>query len=180
MTALPGLSMIRQNLGQPHPGGPQAAIVITMSTSAAATAQPASISRQEWGTTAEGAVDRYLLSNGRGMRVGLLTYGGILQSLEVPDRHGDPANVVLGFDRLQGYLDNPGPYFGALIGRYGNRIAEGRFTLDPDSHRQDPPRVRHPARLPPAHTQRVTPARRRPPAAVRGRLRPQLGARPAG
>lgn len=109
--------------------------MITMSTSAAATAQPASISRQEWGTTAEGAVDRYLLSNGRGMRVGLLTYGGILQSLEVPDRHGDPANVVLGFDRLQGYLDNPGPYFGALIGRYGNRIAEGRFTLDQATHR---------------------------------------------
>jgi aldose 1-epimerase len=106
-----------------------------VSSSEAATAQPASISREGWGTTAEGPVDRYLLSNGRGMRVALLTYGGIVQSLEVPDRHGVPANVVLGFDRLQGYLDNPGPYFGALIGRYGNRIAGGRFTLDQATHR---------------------------------------------
>lgn len=106
-----------------------------MASSETDSAHPASISREQWGTTAEGSVDRYLLSNGRGMRVALLTYGGIVQSLEVPDRHGDPANVVLGFDRLQGYLDNPAPYFGALIGRYGNRIAEGRFTLDGATHR---------------------------------------------
>jgi len=109
--------------------------VIIVSSFEAVAAQPASISREGWGTTAEGPVDRYLLSNGRGMRVALLTHGGIVQSLEVPDRHGDPANVVLGFDRLQGYLDNPGPYFGALIGRYGNRIAEGRFTLDDTTYR---------------------------------------------
>jgi aldose 1-epimerase len=106
-----------------------------MSTYGAATAQPSSINREHWGTTGEGSVDRYLLDNGRGMRVAILTYGGIIQSLEVPDRHGNPANVVLGFDRLQGYLDNPSPYFGALIGRYGNRIAEGRFTLDGAAHR---------------------------------------------
>ena len=112
-----------------------AAIVITVSSSAAVTAEPASIRREEWGTTAEGPVDRYLLSNGRGMRAAILTHGGIVQSLEVPDRHGVPANVVLGFDRLQGYLDNPGPFFGALIGRYGNRIAGGRFVLDDVAHR---------------------------------------------
>ena len=112
-----------------------AAIVITVSSSATVTAQPASIRREEWGTTAEGPVDRYLLSNGRGMRAAILTHGGIVQSLEVPDRHGVPANVVLGFDRLQGYLDNPGPFFGALIGRYGNRIAGGRFVLDDVAHR---------------------------------------------
>ena len=99
-----------------------------MSSSSAA--QPASVHRENWGTTPEGAVDRYVLSNGRGMRVAILTYGGVVQHLEVPDRHGRAANVVLGFDRLQGYLDHPDPYFGALIGRYGNRIAEGRFTLD--------------------------------------------------
>ncbi|MCM4076478.1 aldose epimerase family protein [Paractinoplanes hotanensis] len=85
---------------------------------------------ERWGATSEGAVDRYVLANGEGMRVGILTYGGIVQSVEAPDRTGATANVVLGFDRLRGYVDNPGPYFGALIGRYGNRIARGRFTLD--------------------------------------------------
>jgi aldose 1-epimerase len=90
----------------------------------------ASITREAWGTTTEGAVDRYTLTNGRGMRVRIITYGGIIQTLEVPDRRGRPANVVLGFADLQGYLDHPGPYFGAIIGRYGNRIAHGRFTLD--------------------------------------------------
>ena len=89
-----------------------------------------SITREQWGATADGAVERYLLDNGRGLRAAILTHGGILQSLEVPDAAGTPANVVLGFDRLAGYLDHPDPYFGALIGRYGNRIAGGRFTLD--------------------------------------------------
>ncbi|WP_250031356.1 aldose epimerase family protein [Paractinoplanes maris] len=89
----------------------------------------ASITREDWGS-ASGPVDRYLLDNGAGLRAAVLTHGGVLQSLEVPDRTGATANVVLGFDRLQGYLDNPGPYFGALIGRYGNRIAQGRFELD--------------------------------------------------
>jgi aldose 1-epimerase len=90
----------------------------------------ASITSESWGSTSEGAVDRYTLTNGRGMRVRILTYGGIIQTLEVPDRHGRTANVVLGFGDLQGYLDHPDPYFGAVIGRYGNRIAQGRFTLD--------------------------------------------------
>src|SRR5687767_2910096 len=85
---------------------------------------------ERWGTTAEGPVDRHVLTNGNGMRVAVLTYGGIVQQVEVPDRAGATANVVLGFDRLRGYVDNPGPYFGALIGRYGNRIARGRFALD--------------------------------------------------
>jgi aldose 1-epimerase len=70
------------------------------------------------------------------MTVRILTYGGIVQSLEVPDDDGHRDNVVLGFDDLQGYVDNnnPGPYFGALIGRYGNRIAGGKFTLDGVEH----------------------------------------------
>lgn len=92
----------------------------------------ASISVEPFGTTPDGtAVERYTLSN-RGMTVRILTYGGIIQTLEVPDRRGDPVNVVLGFEDLQGYVDhnNPGPYFGALIGRYGNRIAGGQFDLD--------------------------------------------------
>jgi aldose 1-epimerase len=65
-----------------------------------------------------------------GVRVRILSYGGIVQSAEVPDRDGAGANVVLGFADLDGYLTHPEPYFGALIGRYANRIAGGRFPLD--------------------------------------------------
>lgn len=64
-----------------------------------------------------------------GMAVSVLSYGGIVQSLQVPGPDGKPVDVVLGFDSLAGYLADP-PYFGALIGRYGNRIAKGRFTLN--------------------------------------------------
>ncbi|MET8470905.1 aldose epimerase family protein [Streptomyces sp. NPDC006422] len=65
-----------------------------------------------------------------GVRVRVLTYGGILQSVEVPDGDGAVADVVLGFADLDGYLSHPEPYLGALVGRYANRIAGGRFTLD--------------------------------------------------
>ncbi|QNS06442.1 aldose epimerase family protein [Streptomyces xanthii] len=65
-----------------------------------------------------------------GVRVRVLTYGGIVQSVETPDRTGARADVVLGFADLDGYLRHTGPYFGALVGRYANRIAQGRFTLD--------------------------------------------------
>jgi aldose 1-epimerase len=83
-------------------------------------------------------VSRYTLANCRGMQVKILTYGGIIQSIQVPGRGGHEADVVLGFRTLQDYvnLDSPavtangGPYFGETIGRYGNRIAKGTFTLD--------------------------------------------------
>jgi aldose 1-epimerase len=88
-----------------------------------------SVTREAWGSTPAGAVDRYTLSNGHGLVVRVLTHGGVVQSIEVPDRDGGTANVALGFDTIQGYLDNPGPYFGAIIGRYGNRIAKGQFSL---------------------------------------------------
>ncbi|WP_425834339.1 aldose epimerase family protein [Streptomyces fractus] len=65
-----------------------------------------------------------------GVRVRVLTYGGILQSVEVPDRDGAVADVVLGFADLDGYLTHPEPYLGAVVGRYANRIAGGRFALD--------------------------------------------------
>jgi aldose 1-epimerase len=65
-----------------------------------------------------------------GVRVRILSYGGIVQSAEVPDRDGRAENVVLGFADLEGYLTHPEPYLGALVGRYANRIAGGRFTLD--------------------------------------------------
>ncbi|SFN66569.1 aldose epimerase family protein [Actinomadura madurae] len=90
------------------------------------------ISKEPFGALEDGTkVDRYTLTSGRGVRVRIITYGGIVQTLETPDRHGRRANVVLGFPTLKDYVDlNGGPYFGAVIGRYANRIAKGRFTLD--------------------------------------------------
>ncbi|MEU9730256.1 aldose epimerase family protein [Streptomyces sp. NPDC048002] len=83
-----------------------------------------------FGTLSDGtAVHRWTLERA-GVRVRVLTYGGIVQSVEVPDRDGVAGNVVLGFEDLAGYPAHPGPYFGALVGRYANRIAGGRFTLD--------------------------------------------------
>ncbi|KUJ36371.1 aldose epimerase family protein [Streptomyces sp. NPDC093228] len=73
-------------------------------------------------------VYRWSLQNG-GTRLKVLSYGGIIQSLEIPDRHGRYANVSLGYDNLAAYVAGT-TFFGATIGRYGNRIAKGQFTLD--------------------------------------------------
>ncbi|WIM98576.1 aldose epimerase family protein [Actinoplanes oblitus] len=92
------------------------------------------VTKEAFGSVDGRAVERYTLTNGR-LRVKILTYGGILQSVETPDRHGHVTNVTLGFKDLAGYVDSKNaPYFGALIGRYGNRIANGRFTLDGVTH----------------------------------------------
>ncbi|MEV6170195.1 aldose epimerase family protein [Streptomyces sp. NPDC051954] len=83
-----------------------------------------------FGTLSDGTpVHRWTLERA-GVRVRILSYGGIVQSVEVPDREGRRGNVVLGFADLEGYPAHPEPYFGALIGRYANRIAGGRFPLD--------------------------------------------------
>jgi aldose 1-epimerase len=74
-------------------------------------------------------VERWTLSNGD-VTMRVLTWGGVIQTLEMPDAHGDVDNVVLGFADLAGYVGDDDPYFGSLIGRYGNRIAGGSFTLD--------------------------------------------------
>ncbi|ANP54824.1 aldose 1-epimerase [Streptomyces griseochromogenes] len=89
--------------------------------------------KEPFGTLADGTkIYRWSLENG-GTRMKVLSYGGIVQTLEVPDRHGHHANVVAGFDDIADYVAKS-PYFGALIGRYGNRIGKGRFTLDGTSY----------------------------------------------
>jgi aldose 1-epimerase len=101
--------------------------LVNASPSSAGTAP--TITKEAFGTTAAGEqVDRYTLTNGH-VRVRILTLGGILQTIETPDRRGRLANVTLGFSTLAPYETNS-PYFGAIIGRYGNRIALGTFTLD--------------------------------------------------
>jgi aldose 1-epimerase len=76
------------------------------------------------------AIHIYTLTNAHKLQARIADYGGTVASLEVPDRDGKMGDVVLGFDTLAEYLANPTQYFGALIGRYGNRIANGRFSLD--------------------------------------------------
>ena len=96
-----------------------------------------SIKKEAFGAVEGTAVDRYTLAN-RSMSVSILTYGGIIQELWAPDRRGRLANITLGYKDLEGYLlrrgTPPGPpnpsYFGGIIGRYGNRIANGEFSLD--------------------------------------------------
>ncbi|MCU1774402.1 aldose epimerase family protein [Pseudomonas sp. 13B_3.2_Bac1] len=83
-----------------------------------------------FGKTNDGTpVEQYILRNSHGMQATVITYGATLQSLLVPDKHGKAADVVLGFDDVQGYQKGTA-YFGATIGRFGNRLAEGAFELD--------------------------------------------------
>ena len=88
------------------------------------------ISQAPFGKTADGTpVEIYTLRNSKGMEARIMTYGGIIVSLKVPDKNGTFGDVVLGYDNLDDYVKN-NPFFGALVGRYGNRIAKGKFTLD--------------------------------------------------
>jgi len=88
------------------------------------------ILRGPFGTLPDGtAVEAFLLTNARGLKAKLMTYGATLVSFELPDRTGALADCVLGYDLLDGYLKSS-PYFGSTVGRYGNRIAKGRFVLN--------------------------------------------------
>jgi len=92
--------------------------------------EPPTVQRSLFGELPDGReVYAYTLDNGRGVKVEAITYGGIIVSLDTPDRRGRRSDIVLGYDDLSGYLKET-PYFGAIIGRYGNRIANARFTLD--------------------------------------------------
>jgi aldose 1-epimerase len=88
------------------------------------------VTRASFGQTPDGkAVEAFTLTNGNGLAVRAATYGGTIVSLSVPDRDGHVADVVLGHDSLEGYIGDSN-YFGAIIGRFANRIAKARFTLD--------------------------------------------------
>ena len=97
----------------PQPGAPQTPVV----------------KRQSFGTVNGTSIESLTLTNKNGVEVTAITYGGIITSIKTPDRSGAIGDVVLGFDSIDGYLGDQ-PYFGAIIGRYGNRIAKGRFTID--------------------------------------------------
>ncbi|MEV6877690.1 aldose epimerase family protein [Amycolatopsis sp. NPDC051128] len=98
------------------------------------------LTREFFGRAGDTDVHRYTLARPGGITVRVLDYGGVIQSLEAPDREGRPGNVVLGFPDLDGYLANNRPgaarvFLGAAIGRFANRIAGGTFTLDGAVHR---------------------------------------------
>lgn len=89
------------------------------------------LTKQSYGITSDGVeVFEYTLTNTKGMEVKIITYGGIITSVNLPVHKHNMVNVTLGFNNLEDYQTKNNPYFGAIIGRYGNRIANGRFTLD--------------------------------------------------
>jgi len=105
-------------------------VLCLLLTLAVVNANAQKISKESFGKTADGeSVDLYTLTNRNGMQAKITNYGGIVTTLTAPDRNNKYVDVVLGFNDLDSYLKGH-PYFGALIGRYGNRIAKGRFTLN--------------------------------------------------
>lgn len=92
------------------------------------------ITQSDFGKTAAGeAVEKYTITSKAGLEMSVISYGGIITSLKVPNKEGIYEDVVLGFDNIQDY-ENGSPYFGAIIGRYGNRIANAKFSLDGEEY----------------------------------------------
>jgi len=112
----------------------------------ASTPQTLKIAKEAFGVLPGGnAVDLYTLTNVHGMKIRVMTYGGVIVSLDVPDRKGQSADIVLGYEHLDGYLAKS-PYFGAIVGRFGNRIKDARFTLDGKEYtlgKNNPPNTLH-------------------------------------
>lgn len=99
-------------------------------TTAANSTTKMGITEKPFGTFNGEAVTEYTLTNANGMQVGIINYGGTLTKILTKDKDGKFGDVILGFDSIAGYTQKGNPFFGALIGRYGNRIAKGHFTLD--------------------------------------------------
>lgn len=89
-----------------------------------------SITEKPFGTLNNEAITEYTLTNANGMQVGIINYGGAITKILTKDKDGKFGDVVLGYDSIAGFTQKGNPFFGALIGRYGNRIAKGHFTLD--------------------------------------------------
>jgi len=103
------------------------------------------VTRKPFGSMPDGRPVEMLTFSAGGLELSAITYGGIIVSLTAPDTRGAPANVVLGFDRLEHYFDSS-PYFGAVVGRYANRIEGARFSIDGVEHHvtpNDPPNHLH-------------------------------------
>jgi aldose 1-epimerase len=106
------------------------ALLMTTLAPIGATPQPGSTTKKSFGKTADGQpVDLYVLRNKSGAEASITNYGGAVVSLKVPDRNGKFADVVLGYDNADGYVSDKS-FFGALVGRYGNRIGHAQFLLD--------------------------------------------------
>src|SRR5712692_7614098 len=106
------------------------ALLMSTLAPAGATSRPGSTTKKSFGKTPDGQpVDLYVLTNKSGAEVSITNFGGAVVSLKVPDRNGKLADVVLGYDTADGYVKDKS-YFGALVGRYGNRIAHAQFSLD--------------------------------------------------
>jgi len=93
------------------------------------TTSKAGITKQDWGEFDGKQVYLFTLQNNNGTTVTISNYGGTVTSFVTPDKNGKKSSIIIGFDSLHSYLQHP-PYFGALIGRYGNRIGDAKFTLD--------------------------------------------------
>ncbi|HKV63668.1 MAG TPA: aldose epimerase family protein [Candidatus Acidoferrum sp.] len=106
------------------------ALLMITSAPVGATPQPGSTTKKSFGKTPDGqAVDLYVLTNKNGAEASISTYGGALVTLKMPDRNGKLADIVLGYENVDGYVADKS-YFGALVGRYGNRIGHAQFVLD--------------------------------------------------
>lgn len=92
------------------------------------------MAKEFYGKLGDDSVYLYTLRNKKGMEVKITNYGGTVTSIMVPDKNGEMGDVVLGFDSFQGYLHQSNPYFGCIVGRYANRIANGKFELDGNTY----------------------------------------------
>jgi aldose 1-epimerase len=130
MIMLPRLTLIAiiaclTSCGGTHTNGNETSTDDTMSTT-----KTSSVAQQKYGNADGKDIMQYTLTNAAGMVVKIINYGGTITNISVPDAAGNAGDVVLGFDSLAGYLGKANPYFGCITGRYANRIAKGKFSID--------------------------------------------------